>query len=225
MVIWPHGGPDSFEMHQYNRLFQFLALNGYIVLAPNFRGSTGYGKKFETLNDKDWGGGHIKDLIWAKKELVKRPYADPERFFIFGGSFGGFSTLSAITQYSSEFKAAVAFIAIGNLFTFMKSIPPDPGWQSEFLTEVGDPVKDEKLLKERSPFFHVEGIKLPLKIFQAENDIRTVKAEMDGFVAKLLQNNIPVEYTVLKDVGHSLDRKEARLELFEGAVLFFNQHL
>src|SRR5690606_5387765 len=138
-----------------------------------------------TLNDKDWGGGHIKDLIWAKRAMEKLDFIDKDRIYIVGARFGGFSTLSTITQNPKEFEGAVAIVALANLFTFMKSIPEDPAWQAEFLTEVGDPVKDKKLYEERSPYFHAEKIAIPLKIYQAENDVRTVKAEMDQFVAKL----------------------------------------
>lgn len=221
LVIWPHGGPDSHERHHYRHWFQYLALNGFVVYAPNVRGSTGYGKKFETLNDKDWGGGHIKDLVEARKAVEKLDYVDEDNAFIFGGSFGGYSTLATVTFEPDAFKAAVGFVAIGNLFTFMKSIPPDEAWQSEFTREIGDPEKDKKLYTERSPFFHVDKIKMPLKIYQAENDVRTVKAEMDQFVAELEKKGKPVQYTVLEDVGHGLERPEARKQVLEGTVEFF----
>lgn len=220
VILWPHGGPDSQELHSYHPFFQYWALNDFVVFAPNFRGSTGYGKKFETLNDRDWGGGHIKDLIAGKKALEKLPYVDSSRIFIVGASFGGYSTLSAITQYPTEFKGAVAIVALANLFTFYKSIPPDPAWQNEFLTELGDPVKDEKLYRARSPYFFAEKIQIPLKIFQAENDIRTVKAEMDQFVERLNKHKIPVEYVVLENEGHGFARTETWQTVLQGTVEF-----
>lgn len=225
LIVWPHGGPDSAEKHDYRGIFQFLSLNGYVVFAPNYRGSTGYGKKFETLNDKDWGGGHIKDLISGKNEVAKLPYIDTNNIFLLGGSFGGYSTLATVTFHPNEFKAAVGVVAIGNLFTFMKSIPPDEAWQTEFKREIGDPVKDKKLYEERSPFFHIKNIQTPLQIYQAENDIRTVKAEMDDFVAEMKKNNKPVEYTVLKDVGHGLETPLSRKQVYEGSVQFFNSYI
>ncbi|MEK7743247.1 MAG: prolyl oligopeptidase family serine peptidase, partial [Elusimicrobiota bacterium] len=224
-IVWPHGGPDWSESHDFRAAFQFWALNGFVVFAPNFRGSLGYGKAFETLNDGDWGGGHIKDLVWGKRALEKLPYVDPDRIFIAGGSFGGYSVLSAITQYPREFKAAAAYVALANLFTFLKSIPPDPAWQAEFLKEVGDPVKDEALLKERSPFFHADRVAIPLKIWQAENDVRTVKAEMDAFTARLKELGIPVDYVVLPREGHGLSRKESLRQIMEGTVEFFRKSL
>lgn len=225
VVIWPHGGPDFQESHNYRKWFQYLALNDFVVFAPNFRGSTGYGKKFETLNDKDWGGAHIKDVVAGKDAVVQLPWIDANNAFIYGGSFGGFSTLSAITTHPDAFKAAVGVVAIGNLITFMKSIPPDEAWQAEFIREVGHPVRDLALYKERSPFFHVDKIKIPLQVYQAENDVRTVKAEMDDFVAEMRRQNKPVEYTVLKDVGHGLERPEAQKQVIEGAVIFFNKQM
>ncbi len=222
VILWPHGGPDSHMTHRYSSLFQYWALNGYVVFAPNFRGSTGFGKKFETLNDKDWGGGHIKDLVWGKRALSKLGYINPERMFIVGASFGGFSTLSAITRHPKEFNGAVAMLAISNLFTFLKSIPPDPAWQSEFLTEMGDPEKDKALYEERSPYFHADKVAIPLKIYQAENDTRTVLGEMNQFVDKLNELNIPVEYVVLKKEGHGFSREESARKAFQGTIEFLN---
>lgn len=219
-IVWPHGGPDHHDSHVYSGLYQFWNMNGFVVLAPNFRGSTGYGKNFETLNDRDWGGAHIKDVVWGKRELAKLPYVDPDNIFIVGASFGGFSTLSAISQFPGEFKGAVAIVALANLFTFMKSIPPDPGWQNEFLTEVGDPVKDKALYEERSPYFHADKVKTPLKIYQADNDVRTVKAEMDQYVAKLRELKIPVQYEILEKDGHGIARTENQTKAFEGSIKF-----
>jgi dipeptidyl aminopeptidase/acylaminoacyl peptidase len=222
-ILWPHGGPDDHETHRYSGLYQFWNMNGFAVFTPNFRGSTGYGKKFETLNDRDWGGAHIKDLVWGKRELAKLPYIDADNIFIVGASFGGFSTLSTITQFPEEFKGAVAIVALANLFTFMKSIPPDPSWQNEFLTEVGDPVKDKAFYEERSPYFHADKIKTPLKIYQADNDVRTVKAEMDQYVAKLRELKIPVEYEILEKDGHSIARTENQKKAFEGSIQFLSK--
>ena len=125
-----------------------------------------------------------------------------------------------VTQYPKEFKAAVAMVAIGNLFTFLKSIPPDPAWQGEFLTEMGDPVKDKKLYRDRSPHFFAKNVSIPLKIYQAENDTRTVKAEMDNFVAELRKHQIPVEYEILKNEGHRISRTENWEKILQGTVDF-----
>ena len=162
----------------------------------------------------------------AGKEAIKNlPYIDEQNMFIFGGSFGGYSTLAAVTFQPKEFKAAVGFIAIGNLFTFMKSIPPDEAWQAEFTREIGDPKKDKALYRERSPFFHVNKIQTPLQIYQAENDVRTVKSEMDEFVAEMKKQGKPVQYTVLKDVGHGLATPESRKQVLEGTVKFFKSFI
>lgn len=224
-ILWPHGGPDGQELHVFHPFFQYWVQKGFVVFAPNFRGSTGYGKKFETLNDRDWGGGHIKDLVYGKRTLGKLGYVDENNVFIVGASFGGFSTLSTITQYPQEFKGAVALVALANLFTFMKSIPQDPAWQGEFLTEIGDPVKHKDFYEERSPFFHASKIGIPLKIYQAENDIRTVKAEMDTFVAELKKHQVPVEYEILEKEGHSISRTESWEKVLQGTVDFLSKQL
>lgn len=223
LIIWPHGGPDYLVRHEYMSTFQYWVQQGYVIFAPNFRGSIGYGKKFEAMNDRDWGGGHIKDVVWGKREVAKLPYIDGDNVFIVGRSFGGYSTLSAITSYPDEFKGAVAMVAIANLFTFLKSIPPDPSWQEEFLKEVGDPVEDSELLMERSPYFHANKVKTPLLIYQAEKDVRTVVGEMDAYVEKLRESNIPVKYEVLKNEGHFISRRENLDKVMQGTIDFLNQ--
>ena len=223
VIIWPHGGPDWYSGHEYYPYFQYYALSNFIVLAPNFRGSTSFGKEFETLNDRDWGGGHIKDLVWAKKALSKIPYADLDNVFIAGRSFGGYSTLAAITYYPKEFKAAVAIVAIGDLFEFLETIPPSEGWQNEFKSEVGIVGKDDKLIKERSPFFHAEKVSIPLKVYHTENDTRTRVENMDKYVAKLKKLGKPVEYEVIKGEGHAPKKKETWEKLLKGTVDFFSE--
>lgn len=225
LIVWPHGGPDSYESHKYRAFFQYWAQKGFVVFAPNYRGSTGYGKKFETLNDRDWGGAHIVDVIEGKNAMLKQKYIDPNNVFIVGGSFGGFSTLSMVTRHPKEFKAAVAFIAIGNLFTFMKSILPDPSWQGEFLAELGSPVTNKKFYTERSPHFHAKNIQIPLKIYQAENDVRTVKPEMDNFVKELGKYKIPVEYEILYKDGHRISRAENLEKIYQGTIDFLNTQI
>lgn len=223
VIIWPHGGPDWYSGHEYYPYFQYYALSNYIVLAPNFRGSTSFGKKFETLNDRDWGGGHIKDLVWAKKALKDIPYADLDNVFIAGRSFGGYSTLAAITYHPDEFKAAVAIVAIGDLFEFLKTIPPSEGWQNEFKSEVGIIGKDDKLIRERSPFFHAEKVKVPLMVYHTENDTRTRVENMDKYVARLRELGKPVQYEVIKGEGHSPKKKETWEKLLKGTIDFFNE--
>jgi dipeptidyl aminopeptidase/acylaminoacyl peptidase len=223
VIIWPHGGPDWYSGHEYYPYFQYYALSNFIVLAPNFRGSTSFGKEFETLNDRDWGGGHIKDLVWAKKALKDVPYADLDNVFIAGRSFGGYSTLAAITYYPNEFKAAVAIVAIGDLFEFLETIPPSEGWQNEFKSEVGIVGKDDKLIRERSPFFHAEKVNIPLKVYHTENDTRTRIENMDKYVAKLRKLGKPVEYEVIKGEGHSPKKKETWEKLLKGTVDFFTE--
>ncbi len=225
VIIWPHGGPDWYSGHEYYPYFQYYTLSGFIVLAPNYRGSTSFGKSFEKLNDMDWGGGHIKDLVWAKKALKDIPYADTSNVFIAGRSFGGYSTLAAITYHPNEFKAAVAIVAIGDLFEFLKTIPPSEGWQREFRSEVGDPKKDKKLIYERSPFFHAENVTIPLKVYHTENDTRTRIENMNKYVAKLKSLKKEVDYELIKGEGHAPKKKETWEKLLSGTVEFFNSKI
>jgi dipeptidyl aminopeptidase/acylaminoacyl peptidase len=222
VIVWPHGGPDSHQGHSYHIFFQFAALNGYITFAPNFRGSFGYGKKFERLNDGDWGGAEVKDIVFSTREFKKLPFVDPERIYIAGISYGAYATLSAITQFKDEFRAAAAISPISNLFDFMRNMPGDPERVSEFLKEIGDPGAQKQFFIDRSPFFHAENVKIPLIIFQAENDIRTTKSETDNFVERLKTLKIPVRYEILKNDGHALSRTESKERIFEETLKFFN---
>jgi dipeptidyl aminopeptidase/acylaminoacyl peptidase len=221
IILWVHDGPDDHIDHSYFTWIQQWAQRGFIVLTPNTRGSTGYGKTFERLNDRDWGGGHVQDLLAIKREFSKLPFVDSKRIFIAGTGYGGFSTLTALAQFPSEFRAAMCINPIVNLISFMNSLPPDPAWQEEYLTEVGDPKSGEASLKNRSPFFAANKIKTPIMMFQAEGDQRTSKAEMDAFVEELNRGKVQVKYVILKNEGHQIQRAESQATIQSGTADFF----
>ena len=222
-IVWPHGGPEWQEMHNFSKYLQVITNAGYIVIAPNFRGSFGYGKKFQKMIYKDWGGAEFRDVLGSVDYLKKSGYVDNKRIGIVGGSFGGFMTLTCITKAPGIWKCAVDIFGPSNLFTFLNSIPEH--WKKGTDRLVGDPVKDKALLKERSPINFVEKIKCPLLVIQGRHDIRVVEAESAQIVKKLKSMNKPVEYILLEDEGHGFSKVSNQISVFKEKIKFLDKHL
>ena len=186
LVVNPHGGPWARDSWGFNPEIQLLANRGYAVLQMNFRGSTGYGKKFWEDSFKQWGLSMQDDVSDGVKWLVGKGIADPKRVAIYGGSYGGYATLMGIVKDPDQYAAAIDYVGVSNMFTFMNTIPPY--WKpmiDMFHEMVGDPKKDSALLASVSPVFHVDQIKTPLFIAQGANDPRVNKAESDQIVEAL----------------------------------------
>jgi dipeptidyl aminopeptidase/acylaminoacyl peptidase len=220
VVVSIHGGPTSQErpLYAYGGLYQYLVNHGVGVFAPNFRGSTGYGKSYERLIYRDWGGGELRDFEWAAKYLLSQSWVDPERLGVFGGSFGGFATLSCVTRLADYWRAAVDIVGPSNLLTFVKSVPPH--WRRFMGEWVGDPERDVELLRERSPINYVDKIRADLLIIQGANDPRVVKAESDQMVEKLRSLGKSVEYIVFEDEGHGFTKHTNELKAMRAAAEF-----
>ena len=208
-ILSIHGGPTAQEkpLYDYSGLYQYLANNGLAVIAPNFRGSTGYGKSFEKKIYHDWGGNELKDLEYAIKWLKSQKWIDTNRIGVFGASFGGFATLSCITRLPQyNWKAAVDIVGPSNLVTFAKAVPEH--WKRFMGELVGDPEKEEDFLKERSPITYVDNINptTNLLVIQGANDPRVVKNESDQIVERLRSKSIDIEYMVFEDEGHGFTK-------------------
>nr|NKQ94593.1 prolyl oligopeptidase family serine peptidase [Escherichia coli] len=175
---------------------QYLVNHGYAVLAINNRGSSGYGKTFYKLDNKQHGYGDLNDCIWAKKWLASQSYIDANAIGIYGGSYGGNMVLNALCLHPDEFKAGVDLFGVANWLRTLKSIPTY--WESfrkALYEEMGDPyTKDSLLLKATSPLYNYQKIKKPLIVFQGANDVRVLKIESDEIVAGVEKNGVPVEY-------------------------------
>lgn len=218
-----HGGPEAQERPAYNPLYQYLLHRGIAVMAPNFRGSTGYGISFQRLIHRDWGGGELKDIEAAARYLQSLPWADASRLAIFGGSFGGFATLSAVTRLPQYWAAAVDIVGPSNLVTFAKSVPPT--WRRFMKQWVGDPEEDREFLLERSPITYVDQVRAPLLVIQGKNDPRVVKAESDQMVERLRQLGRAVEYVVFEDEGHGFTRRANLQKAYRLTAEFLERHL
>jgi dipeptidyl aminopeptidase/acylaminoacyl peptidase len=225
IVLSIHGGPEAQELpaYPYSGLYQYLLNRGIGVLAPNIRGSTGYGKSYQKLIHRDWGGDELKDIEYAAKYLLSLDWVDPHKIAVFGGSFGGFATLSAVSRLPDYWAAAVDVVGPSNLVTFARAVPPF--WRRMMEKWVGDPEKDHDLLIQRSPVTYVDQIKAPLFIIQGANDPRVVKAESDQIVEKLRARGIDVRYDIYEDEGHGFTKRSNELKAWRDTAEFFEEHL
>jgi dienelactone hydrolase len=228
LIVFPHGGPWGRDSWGYNSFAQFLANRGYAVLSPNFRASTGYGKKFLNAGNNEWGQKMQDDLTWGVKYLVSEGIADPKRVGIMGGSYGGYATLAGLAFTPDVYAAGVSIVGPSNLLTLLKSIPPY--WESIrmiFHKRMGDPGSPEgrAQLERQSPLNSANKIKAPLLVVQGANDPRVNKAESDQIVVALRDRGFPVEYLVAPDEGHGFARPVNNLAMFAAAEKFLARHL
>ena len=226
VVVNPHGGPWYRDTWGYNPEVQFLANRGYAVLQMNFRGSTGYGRKFWEASFKQWGKAMQDDITDGVQWLIKQGIADPKRIGIYGGSYGGYATLAALTFTPDLYAAGVDYVGVSNIFTFIKAFPPYWKPYLEMIYEmVGDPEKDKELLTAASPVFHTDKIKVPLLIAQGANDPRVNKGESDQMVAALKARGIEVPYMVKDNEGHGFSNEENRFDFYRAMEEFLGKHL
>jgi dipeptidyl aminopeptidase/acylaminoacyl peptidase len=228
MVMFIHGGPWARDTWGYRGFPQWLANRGYAVLQPNYRGSTGYGKKFLHAGDKQWGLKMHDDLIDAGNWAVKQGYADPKRIAIMGGSYGGYATLAGVTFTPDYFACGVDIVGPSNLRTLLGSIPPY--WKAireTFNTRMGNPddPKDADLVRNASPLFKANQIKRPLLIGQGANDPRVNKAESEQIVDAIQKNGGSVTYVIYSDEGHGFARPENSIDFNARAENFLSSCL
>jgi dipeptidyl aminopeptidase/acylaminoacyl peptidase len=226
VVINPHGGPWARDGWYFNPEVQFMANRGYAVLQPNFRGSTGYGRKFWEISFKQWGQTMQDDVTDGTKWLIDQGIADPERIAIYGGSYGGYATLQGIVREPDLYAAAVDYVGVSNLFTFLQTIPPYWKPYLQMMYEmVGDPKADSLMFVANSPAMNADKIKTPLFIAQGANDPRVNKAESDQMVEALKTRGVEVEYLVKDNEGHGFANEENRFEFYRSMETFLGKHL
>lgn len=225
-LVWVHGGPGSQSRIGYRSLLQLLANRGYVVLAVNNRGSSGYGKTFFKLDDRNHGQGDLDDCVTAKEFLASTGYVDPERIGIIGGSYGGYMVMAALTFRPEEFAVGVNIYGVTNWVRTLKSIPPWwEAYRQALYQELGDPETDEDYLRSISPLFHAAKIVRPVQVFQGANDPRVLKVESDEIVAAARANGVPVEYVVFEDEGHGFVKKENQVSQREAILSFLETYL
>ena len=228
LIVFPHGGPWARDGWGYNTFAQFWANRGYAVLQPNFRGSTGYGKKFLDAGNKQWGDKMQDDITWGVKYLVDQGIADPKRVGIMGGSYGGYATLAGVTFTPDLYAAAVDYVGPSNLITLLESVPPYwEAFRQIFYKRMGDPstAEGKAQLDRQSPLNSANKIKTPLLVVQGANDPRVNKREADQIVIALRDRGFPVEYIVAPDEGHGFARPVNNMAMFSQAEKFFAKYL
>ena len=226
-LVWVHGGPGGQSRMSFNPLIQYLNNQGYAILAVNNRGSSGYGKTFYKLDDKNHGENDLKDCLWGKKWLQELEYIDAEKIGIIGGSYGGYMTMAAMTFTPNEFKVGVNIFGVTNWIRTLKSIPVY--WEAgrkALYNELGDPYSADSIrLKKISPLFHANNIKNPVMVLQGANDPRVLQVESDEIVAEMQKNKVPLEYVVFDDEGHGFRKKENQLEGYRKIKEFLDYYL
>jgi len=222
VIFFIHGGPDEHVDPLYLSTVQFLANRGYLVVIPNVRGSTGFGRRYASLDDGDWGGAHIRDIVAVAATVRRLGFVQPDKLFIAGDSFGGFSVMSLITQYPGVFQAAVDFFGFTELATFVDSWPLY--LQRHLSSALGfDPRQDRFRNWLLSPIYHVERIRIPLQIHQGANDSRVPREQSDWLVQRLRHSGRPVEYFVYADEGHGFTRLKDEQAAYQRMVAFLRR--
>ncbi|MBP2018118.1 dipeptidyl aminopeptidase/acylaminoacyl peptidase [Symbiobacterium terraclitae] len=224
-VVSIHGGPEAQEQPGYNYggFYQYLLSQGVAVLAPNIRGSTGFGIEYQKRIHRAWGGDDLKDIESCNRYLRSLDWIDGDRIGIWGGSYGGFATLSAATRLPDLWACACDFCGPANLITFLQSVPPH--WKPIMKAWLGDVEEDRDFLIERSPITYVDQLKCPLMVVQGAKDPRVVKAESDQMVERLRSMGREVEYLVFEDEGHGFTKRTNQLKGYGAMADFLIRHL
>jgi dipeptidyl aminopeptidase/acylaminoacyl peptidase len=225
VVLSIHGGPEWQERPEYNYsgLYQYLLSRGVGILAPNVRGSTGYGTAYQKLIHHDWGGDELKDFEQAHRYLTGLDWVDPKRIGVYGASFGGFATLSCVSRLPDLWAAGVSIVGPSNLTTFASSVPPT--WRRMMAEWVGDVETEQDFLRERSPITYADDITAPLFVIQGANDQRVVQAESDQIVERLRSRGVDVRYDVYPDEGHGFAKRANESKALSDTAEFLISYL
>ena len=226
VVINPHGGPWHRDSWTFIPEVQFLANRGFAVMQMNFRGSTGYGRKFWEAGFKEWGGKMQDDITDGVHWLIRHGIADPERVAIYGASYGGYAVLEGLVKTPDLYAAGVDYVGVSNLFTFFKTIPPYWAPYLEMMYEmVGHPEKDKDWFQEHSPALNADKIVKPLLVAQGAKDPRVNINESNQIVEALRKRGVEVVYIVKENEGHGFQNEENRFDFYEAMEKFLNTHL
>lgn len=226
VVVLVHDGPNRRESVDFDAEVQFLANRGYLVFQPNYRGSSGYGKKFWAAGFKEWGGKIQSDIIDGVTWLIHQGIVDKNRVAIMGSGFGGYSALHAATYNSSFYKCAISMSGYTNLFTYFKEIPPhQQQYVRLFYNIIGDPSREYEMFKAISPVFHADKVKIPVLFAQGGNDRFSSLTDANQFVQKLKNNNVPIRYIYKEDEGRRFRSEENIIYYYQEVEAFLKDYL
>ncbi|HZQ92868.1 MAG TPA: S9 family peptidase [Terriglobales bacterium] len=222
-IVYVHGGPQSQTVNSFNRIVQYLVNQGYVVIAPNYRGSTGYGKEFQDANRFDMGGGDLQDVLGAADWIAQTGFVDPKKLIIMGGSYGGYMTMMGVTKAPEKWAAGVAIVPFVNWFTEVEH--EDPLLQQYDLATMGDPVKNKALWEDRSPINFVDHIRAPLLLLAGGHDPRCPKEESEQVEKAIKARGGEVELKIYENEGHGFARVENQIDAYTRVANFLRKHV
>ncbi len=224
-LVWVHGGPGGQSRMGYRALIQYLVNHGYAVYAINNRGSSGYGKTFQQMDDQKHGEGDLDDCVTSKRMLIETKKVDPRRIGIIGGSYGGYMVCAALAFRPTEFEVGVDIFGVTNWHRTVQNIPPWWEAQRKSLEKELGAFDDLEYFKKISPLFHADRIAKPLMVLSGANDPRVLKVESDEMVEGVRKNGVPVEYIVFADEGHGFRKKSNQKRGYKAILDFCDKYL
>lgn len=223
VVVLAHGGPTGQTYNAFDATAVALASRGYMVIAPNVRGSTGYGRAFEEANRQDLGGRDLEDAAWSARFLVESGYADPRKLGITGGSYGGFMTVIGLSRMPDFWAAGVELYGIVNWRSMWDR--GSPALREYIRDLVGDPATDPEEYDRASPLSYMHQVKAPMLVLQGDNDLRVPRYEAEQIVSILQAQGSTVEATYYAEEGHGFLKRENQIDALERTVDWFDRYL
>ena len=222
-IVYIHGGPTSQTMNSFNRFIQFAANQGYMVLAPNYRGSTGYGREFQNANLFDMGGGDLQDVLAGVDWIKQTGHLDPKKIAVMGASYGGYLSMMAVTKAPEVWAAGVPIVPFVNWLTEIEN--EDPVLRESDLATMGDPVKNKALYEDRSPVNFIDQIKAPLLLLAGGHDPRCPKSEAQQVVDAIKKRGGTVDFKIYENEGHGFARVENQIDAYQRVANFLLAHV
>ena len=222
-IVYVHGGPTAQTVNSFNRFIQYMANQGYMVIAPNYRGSTGYGKEFQQANLFDMGGGDLQDVLAAADWIKQTGFLDPKKIALMGGSYGGYMTMMGVTKAPEMWAAGVPIVPFVNWFTEIEH--EDPVLQQSDLATMGDLVENKARYEDRSTINFIDQVKAPLLLLAGGHDPRCPKEETLQVVEAIKKRGGVVEYKVFENEGHGFARVENQIDAYKRAADFLKAHV
>src|SRR5205807_2159732 len=217
-----HGGPEDQTVNSFNKSIQYLVNQGFFVIAPNYRGSTGYGKEFQDANRFDMGGGDLQDVIGAAEWIKKTGFIDPKKVAVMGGSYGGYLAMMAVSKAPDLWAAGVPMFPFVNWFTKLEN--EDPALTEYHLATMGDPIKDKARYMDRSPINFVDQIKAPLLLVAGANDPRCPPAESEQVASAVKKRNGVAELKIYDSEGHGFAKLENQIDAYSRVAEFLKKY-
>ena len=222
-IVWIHGGPEAQIRPSFNPIIQFFLAAGFAIATPNVRGSTGYGRRYSSLDDVEKRLDSVADIKYLVDFLKEDQRIDNNKLAVYGGSYGGYMVLACITEYPALFQAAIDIVGISNFITFLENTA---AWRRHLREkEYGSLTMDSELLQRISPINRVDKIITPTMLVHGVNDERVPVSEAEQIHAQLKSRNIPTEFIQFYDEGHGIVKLKNKINLYPAILKFLQYHL